>query len=143
VTSQALAPGDDAACPNGGTKFIAANGVTYACNGTNGTDGQNGQSFNGTFTSPNGLFRLVVDNTQAKLEGPGSRVQITAGAIQVQTTGQLAAQGGLTTIGGGQIWLNGNTCGLFRPADFAPAVGADGGPILLNPAGSPTIRFAC
>jgi len=144
VTNLVLAPGDDPACPNGGTKFIAANGTSYACNGSNGTDGQNGQSFNGTFTSPNGLFRLVVDNTQAKLEGPNSRVQITTGAIQVQTTGQLAAQGGpLTTIGGGQIWLNGTTCGLFRPVDFAPAVGPGGGPILVNPTGSPTVRFAC
>ena len=39
VTSQALAPGDDAACSNGGSKFTAANGVSYACNGTNGTNG--------------------------------------------------------------------------------------------------------
>jgi hypothetical protein len=33
VTSEALAPGDDPACPNGGSKFTATNGVTYACNG--------------------------------------------------------------------------------------------------------------
>ena len=28
VTTEALAPGDDPACPNGGSKFTAANGVT-------------------------------------------------------------------------------------------------------------------
>ena len=144
VTSLPLEPGDDVACPNGGTKFTAANDVvSYACNGTDGTDGQNGQSFNGTFTSPNGLFRIVVDNGTAKLEGPTSRVQITTGAIQIQTPGQLAAQGQLTTIGGGSIFLNGSSCGLLRSFDFAPAVGPDGGAILLNAAGSPTIRFAC
>ena len=88
VTSEQLAPGDDAACPNGGSKFTAASGVTYACSGTNGVDGQDGQDgqdgadgrdgvdgqdgedFSGTFTSPNGQFKLVVDNTGAARE-PG------------------------------------------------------------------------
>ena len=80
VTSQALAPGDDPACPNGGSKFTAVNGVSYACNGSNGQDGldgqngldgQDGQDFSGTFTSPNGLYRLVVNDTTARLEGRG------------------------------------------------------------------------
>jgi hypothetical protein len=35
VTSQALNPGDDPTCPDGGSKFTAAaSNVTYACNGT-------------------------------------------------------------------------------------------------------------
>jgi hypothetical protein len=47
VTSAPLAPGQDVNCPNGGTKFTAANNnVTYACNGANGTNGTNGM--NGT-----------------------------------------------------------------------------------------------
>jgi hypothetical protein len=37
VTSQALNPGDDPSCPDGGSKFTAAaSNVTYACNGTPG-----------------------------------------------------------------------------------------------------------
>jgi hypothetical protein len=156
VTNQSLAPGEDAACPNGGTKFIAASGVSYACNGA---DGQNGQNFNGTFTSPNGLYKLVVNDTSALLQGPLGRVQITANGMELNANGPLnvnaqnaltlhavglfSASGAVTTIGGSSIFLNGSSCGLFRPTDFAPAVGPGGGPILLNPSGSPTVRFAC
>jgi hypothetical protein len=168
VTSETLAPGDDAACPNGGSKFTAVSGVTYACNGTNGVDGQDGQDgqdgvdgqdgrdgvdgangqdgedFAGTFTSPNGLFRLIVDNTGARLEGPGAaRVQLTQNSVQIQTPGLLSASGGLTTIGGTQIFLNGSSCGLLRPTDVVPAVGPDGGAILLNPVGTTSVRTSC
>ena len=38
VTSASL-PSGDANCPTGGSKFTAANGATYACNGSNGVDG--------------------------------------------------------------------------------------------------------
>jgi hypothetical protein len=48
VTSVALAPGDDANCPLGGSKFTSVSGVTYACNG----------GFAGTSTSPNGAFSI-------------------------------------------------------------------------------------
>jgi hypothetical protein len=81
VTNQALAPGDDAACPNGGTKFTSANGVSYACNGSNGQDGQD---FSGTFTSPNGDYKLVVNDTTARLEGPLASVQITGAGVKVE-----------------------------------------------------------
>src|SRR5262245_34543852 len=33
VQSVMLAPGEDANCPNGGSKFVSTNGTTYACNG--------------------------------------------------------------------------------------------------------------
>jgi len=134
----------------------SANGPSYACNGA---DGQNGQSFNGTFTSPNGQYKLIVNDTTARLEGPIGRVQITSNGVDLSATGPInvnaqnaltlhaaglfSASGGLTTIGGSSIFLNGSSCGLFRPVDIAPAVGPGGGPILLNPAGSPTVRFAC
>lgn len=152
VTSQALAPGDDAACPNGGSKFTAVNGVSYACNGSdgqnglngqNGLDGQDGQDFSGTFTSPNGLYRLVVDNTTAKLVGPTSKVEITGNSVQIQTQGLFSASGVVTSIGGTPILLNGSGCGLLRPTDVASAVGAGGGPVLLNPAGTLNLRTSC
>ena len=164
VTSEQLAPGDDAACPNGGSKFTAASGVTYACSGTNGVDGQDGQDgqdgvdgrdgvdgqdgedFSGTFTSPNGQFRLVVDNAGVPLENPIThtpRVQLTQNSIQIQTNGLFSASGGLTTINGAPIILNGPGCGLLRPTDVVPAVGPDGGTILLDPAGTPNVRTTC
>ena len=40
VTSQTLAAGADPACPSGGSKFTAANGVSYACNGHERENGQ-------------------------------------------------------------------------------------------------------
>ena len=154
VTSESLAPGDDPACPNGGSKFTAVNGVSYACNGSNGVDGQDGQDgddFSGTFTSQNGLYKLIVDNTTARMEGPTGRVRITAGGVQIdaantvqiQTTGLFSASGTVTTIGGTPIFLNGPGCGLLRPTDVVPAVGPGGGPILLNPAGTPNVRTPC
>lgn len=178
VTSETLAPGDDAACPNGGSKFTAANGVSYACNGTDGqdgvdgqdgqdgvdgqdgADGADGQDFDGTFTSPNGLFKVVVDDTtarlegpsskvvvdglSARLEGPSSRVQVTPGTVQIQASGLFSAMGSVTTIGGNQILLNGSGCGLLRSTDVNPFIPpTTGGPVLLNPNGSATVRTTC
>jgi len=152
VTSESLAPGDDAACPNGGSRFTAVDGVTYACNGSNGVDGQDGQDgvngqdgedFSGTFTSPNGQFKLIVDDTTAKLEGPTGKVQITFNSLQIQTGGLFSASGAVTTIGGTPIFLNGPGCGLLRPTDVAPVVGPDGGAVLLNPAGTINVRTPC
>jgi hypothetical protein len=39
VTSAALLPGEDPECEEGGSKFSAANGTTYACNGEQGPQG--------------------------------------------------------------------------------------------------------
>jgi hypothetical protein len=143
VTNVPLAPGDDPACPNGGTKFTGATGVSYACNGTNGQDGQ---SFSGTFTSPNGLYRLVVDNTSAKIQGPSGSVQITAGNLQIQSAGLLTAAAPVMTIGTGtsQIFLNGPGCGVLRSTDVNPFIPPQsGGATLLNPNGSANVRTPC
>jgi hypothetical protein len=173
VTSESLAPGDDPACPNGGSMFTAANGVSYACNGSNGVDGQDGQDgqdgedFSGTFTSPNGQYKLVVNDTTAMLEGPLGKVQILGNGVQVegpfarlrlltteaslnslaqltlQAQSLFSASGAVTSIGGTPILLNGGACGLLRQTDVVPAIGSDGGVIVLNPAGSPTVRTTC
>ena len=164
VTSQSLAPGDDPACPNGGTKFAAANGVSYACNGSNGQDGQ---GFSGAFTSPNGQYKLVVDDTTAKLEGPTAKVRIVGDGVQIDapsTTLKLltndvalntsfaltlhsqslfSASGVVSSIGGTPILLNGGGCGLLRPTDVALALGPGGGTVLLNPAGTTNLRTSC
>ena len=206
VTSESLAPGDDAACPNGGSRFTAVDGVTYACNGSNGVDGQDGQDgvdgengqdgqdgedFSGTFASPNGLFKLIVDDTTARIEGPGGKVQITASGVQLDTFGTVrlvsgptslnlssgsislgspgsfsvnsssgstfnslgpitihsnalfSASGAVTSIGGTPIILNGQGCGVVRTIDVNPFIPPTGGPTLLNPNGSPTVRTTC
>jgi hypothetical protein len=113
VTNQALAPGEDAACPNGGTKFTSANGVSYACNGSNGQDGQD---FSGTLTSPNGDYKLVLNDSAARLEGPLASVQITGagvkvegprGALQLLTnTSSLTSQAALGLNAGGGLTMN-------------------------------------
>ena len=163
VTSVALAPGDDANCPNGGSKFTSSSGVTYACNGTDGQDGEDGEDgedFAGTFTSPSGLYRLGVSDTGIRLEGPTGRLSILDGAttldsalgltLRAGTVASLIGTGGVSAqspvqvaVTGGQIHLNGGGCGLLRPTDVAAAVGPDGGPVLLNPAGALTVRTTC
>ncbi len=47
VTAQVLSPGDPN-CPNGGAKFTAINGDTFACNGANGSSGN--LQFNATMS---------------------------------------------------------------------------------------------
>jgi len=151
VTNLALAPGDDPACPNGGTKFTGAGGVSYACNGSNGQDGQD---FNGTFTSPNGQYKLVVNDTTARLEGPFGRVQINAngleadgmqGALKLLTgSSTLGAQGqlGLSATSSltmsGQSALTLSTQGLFSGSGAVTSIG--GTPILLNGNGCGLLR---
>ena len=143
VRSEQLAPGDDAACPNGGSKFTAANGVSYACNGANGVDGQDGSDFSGTFTSrPLGRYRLVIDDTGAKIEGPAGtgKLEIRDGNIQIQTSGQFSALSTQTAIiNGSEIWLGGPGCGVLRSSDVTVVGGV---PIITNPAGSPKVK-AC
>ena len=181
VTSEALAAGEDPACPNGGSKFTSATGNTYACNGTdgqNGVDGQDGadgqdgidgqdgadgvdgEDFDGSFTSPSGQYRLNVDDLGARIEGPAGRILLDSsgirllgalGSLRLQTsTNSLESSinlmlqaGGLLAVDGVQIELNGDGCGVMRNMDFFAAVGLDGGPIMSNPAGSPTIRTGC
>jgi len=151
VTNVALAPGDDPACPNGGTKFVGATGVSYACNGQNGQDGQD---FNGTFTSPNGEYKLVVNDTTARLEGPFGRVQINGNGLEVDgmqgalklLTGSsaLSAQGALglsasTSLAmSGQNALTLSTQGLFSGSGAVTSIG--GTPILLNGSGCGLLR---
>jgi hypothetical protein len=50
VTSEAVAAGDEN-CANGGSKFTAANGVTYACNGAQGPLGAGGGDTGKPWTS--------------------------------------------------------------------------------------------
>jgi hypothetical protein len=84
VTSSSVASGD-ANCATGGSKFDTPSGTTYACNGkdgkdgkdgTNGTNGTNGTGFNGSYTSPNGKFKLKITDKGIVLSGPGGTLTI-------------------------------------------------------------------
>ena len=141
VTLLALAPGDDTACPNGGTKFTVGNSVSYACNGSNGEDGQDGQ-FSGTFESPNHLFKLVVDDTTAKIEGSGGSVQITpsgvllvgpAGNMALTNTGtSLTSAGAITLNAAASLVAQANSASLTSAGQLAVQVGS----ATLNSTGS-------
>ena len=135
--------------------------------GVDGVDGQDGEDFAGTFTSPNGQYKLIVNDTTASIEGPTSRVRIMSDGVQIngalgnlkllnnetslRSSGSIviaaqalfSASGSVTTIGGSPIFLNGPGCGLLRPTDVATEVGADGGTVLLNPAGTLNVRTPC
>ena len=145
--------------------------------GRDGVDGQDGEDFSGTFTSPNGQFRLVVGDSGVRLENlpplPPASIQLTGNSVQIQTQGLFSASGAQTTIGGLQriffngpqiesngsliklngslidlngslIELNGSGCGVLRNTDVNPFIPpTTGGPVLLNPNGSPTVRTTC
>jgi hypothetical protein len=165
--------------PSNGTLYLLGGGsgrsecqpgdipISWNTAGVNGQDGQDGDDFSGTFTSPNGQYKLVVDDTTARLEGPLAKVQIVGNGVQVegplarlrlltteaslnssaqltfQAQGLFSASGAVTALGGTPILLNGGACGLLRSTDVVTAVGPDGGVILLNPAGSLTVRTSC
>jgi hypothetical protein len=88
VTSIALAPGADANCPLGGSKFTSASGVTYACNG----------GFTGTSTSPNGSFGISLENTGIELEGPTGQVRVTTSGIVIESAGTVTIKGSKVEI---------------------------------------------
>jgi len=93
VTSAAEPVG--ANCANGGSKFTAANGVTYACNGQDGnSSGPLGQTAStvfssGSLSSPL-AFTLVPNLSQT--------VMVPAGSVAfISTDGGLQSTGGATT----------------------------------------------
>ena len=145
VAMLALAPGDDTACPDGGTKFTVGNSVSYACNGSNGADGQDGQ-FSGTFESPNHLFKLVVDDTTAKMEGSGGSVQITPSGVllvgpagnMVLTNGgtSLASAGGMTLNAAASLVAQANTASLGSTGPLTVQAGSAS----LTSAGALTVQ---
>lgn len=77
-----LAAGD-AHCAAGGASLTDASGtVAYVCNGAKGADGRPGKDgapFDGTFTSPNGQFKLTVSDGGINIVGPDSTVSLPAG----------------------------------------------------------------
>jgi hypothetical protein len=71
-------------------------------------EGDPGAPFDGTFTSPNGLFSISVTNTGIELAGPttrvevsGASVRVTAPTVQLNGCGAPVARAGDTIVGNG------------------------------------------
>ena len=101
--------------------------------GENGADGADGTPFDGTFTSPNGLYSLTVDNSGIELESPVTSVKLTVAGVSVQASGPVS-------LTGGPVLVNGGCAGVLRATDVAIVSGGPGAPILLNPGGAPNFR---
>lgn len=86
VTSTALASGD-ANCPNGGSKFVAANGVTYACDGADGTNGSPLLAVSVTFPQDE-LYREVLT-----IPGVAKVFARCGAAVRVQNIGTAPVNG--------------------------------------------------
>jgi hypothetical protein len=143
-----LAAGD-ANCPAGGASITdAASHVGYVCNGTNGTNGSDGEAFAGTFTSPNGQYKLEVADTGITLQGPVGRIRLTPSGTEVRADTDLTLRAGAIAKlqGDAQVQLNGCGATVARVGDTVfglVTVGPDGGTFpLLSGAiltGAPTV----
>ena len=101
--------------------------------GEPGDDGADGTPFDGTFTSPNGVYSLTVDNSGIELKSPAASVKLTGAGVSVLASGPVS-------LNGGPVLVNGGCAGVLRATDVAGVSGGPGTPILLNPVGSPTFR---
>jgi len=91
----------DSHCPSGGAAITDASGSTaYVCNG------QDGQSFDGTFTSPNGQFSLSVADNGVEIVGPNSSIGISSdGTLAISAGGNET----ITVLGNRTEHVSGNT----------------------------------
>ena len=149
VTSVALTPGADPNCPLGGSKFTSVSGVTYACNG----------GFSAESRSPNGAFRIRLNDTGIALEGPVGRINVTTTGITVDAATTLALRGAFVdfdavatmdvdagaqlTLDAPFVALRGSGCGVLRATDLNPVIGPGGGRVVVNFGGSPFVRTGC
>jgi len=85
-------------CATGGAAITDAAGTTVSvCNGLNGQDGAD---FDGSFTSPNGQFKLNVDDTAVKLESPTGKLTLGATETELKSAATLALKGAIVQING-------------------------------------------
>jgi hypothetical protein len=136
-----LAAGD-AHCANGGAAITDAGGNTaYVCNGTDGQD------FAGTFTSPNGQYKLEVADTGILLQAPGGKVRLDATSTRVEASAslelnssgiaKLEGSGGAQVLGA-MVQLNGCSRSLVGVGDqvLITQIGTFGP---IQPPGFPTV----
>jgi hypothetical protein len=89
VQSTALAVGDSS-CPNGGSRFVAANGTTYACNGAAGT-GADGSiiSAGGFIIDSTALAQTIFDNGWFRLRASCRNYGSTIGNVWLEPTAAM------------------------------------------------------
>ena len=141
-------PAGDPNCAAGGASITDAAGNTaYVCNGTNGTNGQDGEDFAGTFTSPNGQYKLEVTDTGIMLQAPGGKVKLDATGTQVEAAANLELKGGATAklegvavaqVKGGLVQLNGCSRSVAGVGDQVPITVVGSISSILGP-GFPTV----
>jgi hypothetical protein len=132
----------DAHCANGGAAITDAGGNTaYVCNGTDGQD------FAGTFTSPNGQYKLEVADTGILLQAPGGKVRLDATSTRVEASAslelnssgiaKLEGSGGAQVLGA-MVQLNGCSRSLVGVGDqvLITQIGTFGP---IQPPGFPTV----
>jgi hypothetical protein len=73
-----LAVGDTHCAAGGASITDAAGSVAYVCNGAAGASGKDSAPFDGTFTSPNGRFKLSVSDQGVTVVGPDSSIALPA-----------------------------------------------------------------
>jgi hypothetical protein len=107
----------DTHCATGGAAITDAGGNTaYVCNGANGADGQ---SFDGTFTSPNGEYSVSVTDNGIKLhDTQGASLEMAGGDVTLKgnqaslssTTNLNLSAGAVTTVQGSLVKLGPGGC---------------------------------
>jgi hypothetical protein len=110
--------------------------------------GTKGFSFDAEPTvSPNGQFRVDVQDDGITLKGPASSVKLTttgvtvnAANVSVQGAGSTSVKGGVLNLDGGSLLLNGGCRGVARQNDLV-STGPDGGTFPIQSA-STSVR-AC
>jgi hypothetical protein len=97
--------------------------------------------------SPNGDFRIDVEDTGITLKGPGSSLKLTAAgvtvnapSVTVQGAGTTSVKGGVLKLDGASTLINGGCQGVARRGDVVNT-GPDGGSFPIA-GGSSTVR-AC
>jgi hypothetical protein len=89
-----LASGDSHCAAGGAAITDAAGSTAYVCNGSDGADGQDGDSFDGTFTSPNGQYSLSVTDAGILLTSSlGAQVRIDGKLVTASAPEMLSLFG--------------------------------------------------
>jgi hypothetical protein len=129
-TVQQLSAGDPN-CAAGGAAITDAAGTTaYVCSGqdgTNGTNGADGQSFDGTFTSPDGKYTLSVTDTGVHVSAlNGAKIDFSDSAINVTSRGTtfVRSDGDFTVMGSTNVTLRAGSNLLLRGDSTATLQGS-------------------
>ncbi len=137
-----------------GLTLQAGAGLTASAGGVLALDGATGLSVasGGPLTAIAGQALALRGTTGMTLRSDAAMTAEAATALtlrgttatSLQSSGPLTAQGaGVLSLNAPLLDLNGSSCRFLRTTDVAPVLGPDGGVVLLNPAGTLTVRTAC